>query len=199
MAVALLLAAAGCTAGEQNASAPMTAEVAGTEHVCSSCHGLNGKSVNPTFPNLAGQQKDYLEAQLKAFRDHTRADPHAHTYMWGMAAQLSDSTIDGLAQFFSSQAPAEGSSENSVEVAAGKKIFDDGIAAKDVPPCMACHGEKAEGNITIPRLAGQHRSYLEGQLEAFAVNSRANEIMHQNSMNLSAQEISEVTAFLAAQ
>ncbi len=69
--------------------------MAGTVHVCSSCHGPKGRSISSTFPRLAGQQKDYIEAQLKAFRDHTRADPHAKTYMWGMAARLSDPTIDG--------------------------------------------------------------------------------------------------------
>ena len=76
--------------------------VAGTVHVCSSCHGPDGRSSSPTFPRLAGQQKDYIVAQLQAFRDKTRADPHAQTYMWGMAARLSDATIDGIATYYGS-------------------------------------------------------------------------------------------------
>ena len=75
IAAAGLLALSACASGDKQDV------VAGTEHVCSSCHGMEGKSVSPTFPRLAGQQKDYLVLQLKAFRDHTRADPHAHTYM----------------------------------------------------------------------------------------------------------------------
>ena len=106
------------------------ANVAGTEHVCSSCHGPAGRSVNPTFPNLAGQQKDYIAVQLKSFRDHTRADPHAHTYMWGMAAHLSDATIDGLAAFYSAEPPAQGSSENQEDAAGGSKIFAAGDPAR---------------------------------------------------------------------
>ncbi len=191
-----LMLAAGCSGSDKPAA---QAEVENTEHICSSCHGAEGRSVNPTFPILAGQQKDYIDTQLKAFRDKTRADPHAHTYMWGMAAHLSDATIDGLADFYSAQSPAPGVSGDRTEIAAGQKIFDDGIPAKDVPPCKACHGEKAEGQGAIPRLAGQHRSYLEEQLSAFASQSRANEIMHENSKNLTPLEISQVAAFFAAQ
>jgi len=191
-----LLAATACTGGKEG---PADQVVAGTEHVCSSCHGADGRSVSPTFPRLAGQQEAYIAVQLKAFRDHSRADPHAHTYMWGMAARLTDPTIDGLAAFYASQPPAPGAPGGQAEVTAGENIFREGIAATEVPACMACHGEKAEGAGVIPRLAGQHRSYLEGQLEAFASTARADEIMHENSKNLTAEQISQVAAYLAAQ
>jgi cytochrome c553 len=171
--------------------------VAGTLHVCSSCHGPDGRSISPTFPRLAGQQKDYLVAQLQAFRDKTRADPHAQTYMWGMAAQLSDSTIDGIATYYASQAPVAGKPSASPETAGGEKIFTEGIPPESVAACMSCHGEKAEGNGPIPRLAGQHQAYLARQLEAFASMARANEIMHENSKDLTAEQISAVTAYLA--
>ncbi|HTZ81207.1 MAG TPA: c-type cytochrome [Stellaceae bacterium] len=92
-----------------------------------------------------------------------------------MAAKLSDTTVDGLAEFFSSQTPAAGSTGGDrAEIVVGQKIFEEGIPAKNVPPCKACHGEKAEGQVAFPRLAGQHRSYLEDQLNAFATESRAN-------------------------
>ena len=175
------------------------AQVQNTEHVCSSCHGMDGRSVSPTFPNLAGQPAQYLTTQLKAFRDHSRADPHAHTYMWGMAAKLTDPTIDGIAAFYSSQSPAPGQPGDPAATAAGQKIFEEGISSKEVPACKGCHGDKAEGQEVFPRLAGQHRSYLEEQLEAFASQSRANEIMHENSKNLSPSEITEVATYLAAQ
>ena len=166
--------------------------------VCSACHGAHGASISPTFPNLAGQQIVYLETQLKAFRDHSRADPHAQAFMWGMAAQLTDSGITEIAAYYASQPPASGKSAGSAEVAAGKKIFNDGIEAQQVPPCQSCHGAEANGNGPFPRLAGQHRNYLEKQLEAFAVNLRANEIMHQNSKNLTALQISQLAAYLSS-
>ena len=184
-------------------TAPATAaapvDVADTIHICSSCHGPEGRSISSTFPRLAGQQKDYLEAQLKAFRDKTRADPHAKTYMWGMAARLSDPLIDGIASYYSSQKPVAGTPDNSPEMLAGRKIYTQGIPEQSVPACAACHGDHAEGNAVIPRLAGQHRAYIEAQLEAFASMARANEIMHENSKGLTAEEIRDVAAFVQTQ
>ena len=120
LAAVSVLALGACTANQKDSQ---TATVEGTVHICSSCHGPTGRSVSPTFPRLAGQQKDYIEVQLKAFRDKTRADPHAHTYMWGMAAHLSDATIEGVATYYSSQSPVPGTPGDPAEMAAGKKIF----------------------------------------------------------------------------
>jgi cytochrome c553 len=170
----------------------------GMEHVCSSCHGLEGRSKNGTFPNLAGQQKDYLVAQLQAFHGKTRADPHARTYMFGMAATLDDATIDKLAGFYASQPPAAGTGGNPVAMAAGEVIFKNGIDAENVPACGACHGDHAEGNSTIPRLAGQHPGYLAGQLRAFRINSRANEMMHANAKSMTDGQIDAVAAYLGS-
>jgi cytochrome c553 len=192
----LALGLAGCNTAGKLADQPT---VDGAQQVCSSCHGSDGRGVAPTFPRLAGQQQEYLVTQLKAFRDKTRADPHAHTYMWGMAAKLTDPTIDGLAASYAAMLPAPGTPGDPAEMAAGAQIFRDGIEARDVPACQTCHGEKAEGNGPYPRLAGQQRGYLERQLAAFAANTRANEIMHANSIHLNPAEISQVAAYLSAQ
>src|SRR5665213_2370077 len=82
-----------------------------TIETCSACHGLNGRSVAPTFPNLAAQTAPYIELQLHAFKDQTRADPDAQAYMWGMASQLNDASISGLAAYFSKQSAAKGKSD----------------------------------------------------------------------------------------
>lgn len=66
--------------------------------VCAGCHGANGISANPLWPNLAGQKDAYLVKQIKAFRDGTRSDP----MMSPMAKPLSDADIDNLAAYFSS-------------------------------------------------------------------------------------------------
>ena len=65
---------------------------------CAGCHGANGISNNPMWPNLAGQQPGYLVKQLKAFRDGSRQDP----MMTPMAAPLSDEDIANLAAYYSS-------------------------------------------------------------------------------------------------
>ncbi|HEV2546246.1 MAG TPA: c-type cytochrome [Stellaceae bacterium] len=165
---------------------------------CSTCHGAQGVSVSPTFPNLAGQTPQYLGAQLRAFRDHSRADPHAQAFMWGMAAQLTDDTIKEMADYFAKQPAPRGASADKGEVAAGEKIYQEGVEKQDVPSCMSCHGDKAQGNELFPRLAGQRRSYLEKQLEAFSTELRANEIMHENAKKLSARQISDIAAYLSS-
>jgi cytochrome c553 len=165
---------------------------------CSACHGPRGISVAPTFPNLAGQQAVYLEAQLRAFRDHSRADPHAQAFMWGMAAQLTDAAIRDIAAHFAAQPPARGVPADPAEVAAGKKIYEEGIPVQSVPACQSCHRPGAEGNGPFPRLAGQHRRYLEKQLEVFAVNLRANEVMHATAQTLTALQISQLAAYLSS-
>lgn len=65
---------------------------------CAGCHGAEGVSANPLWPNLAGQKDAYLVKQIKAFRDGTRSDP----MMSPMAKPLSDEDIDNLAAYFSS-------------------------------------------------------------------------------------------------
>jgi cytochrome c553 len=188
-----LLILAGCSSPQKPDA------VVGTVHVCSSCHGMDGRSVSPTFPRLAGQQKEYLVVQLKAFRDHTRADPHAHTYMWGMAGSLSDATIDGLAEYYSSRPPVPRNPGDPADIAVGKKIYEEGIPDQGVPACGGCHGDAAQGGGAFPRLAGQHRPYIEGQLAAFSSNARANEIMHENAKNMTPEMERQLAAFLATQ
>jgi cytochrome c553 len=66
--------------------------------VCIACHGPAGISMSPIWPNLAGQKKDYLAKQIKAFRDGTRTDPS----MSPMAKGLTDAEVEELAAYYSS-------------------------------------------------------------------------------------------------
>ncbi|MCH9675516.1 MAG: cytochrome c [Gammaproteobacteria bacterium] len=66
--------------------------------VCMACHGANGISASPLWPNLAGQKDAYLVKQMKYFRDGRRADPT----MSAMAKPLSDEDIANLAAYYSS-------------------------------------------------------------------------------------------------
>jgi cytochrome c553 len=67
--------------------------------ICASCHGADGVSLSPLWPNLAGQKEQYLVKQIKAFRDGTRTD----AMMAPMVASLSDDDIANLAAYFSAQ------------------------------------------------------------------------------------------------
>lgn len=163
---------------------------------CSTCHGPYGRSTAPTFPRLAGQQAAYIETQLKAFRDQTRADPDAVAYMWGMASQLNDTQISALAEFFSQQRPAAGNQGNSAAIAAGKQIYEKGIPAQQIPACETCHGKGAVGLATFPRLAGQHGPYLFKQMLVIQNVLRTAPVMHGVVKDLSREQMQQVAAYL---
>lgn len=63
---------------------------------CQACHGKDGISTNPMYPNLKGQHAKYLVKQLKSFKDGSRVDP----IMKGMSAALSDADMENLAAYY---------------------------------------------------------------------------------------------------
>ena len=198
---AYLAAQSGGKGGAAARAGPVTrVQVEAAARVCSSCHGFGGSHVAPAFafPRLAGQQKQYLVAQLKAFRDHKRADPRARTYMWAMAGNLDDAMIARLAAYYAAQKPLPGFAQEASDVAAGKRIYQQGIRDK-IPPCATCHGGKAQGAGTRPRLAGQRRLSLQRQLAYFAANARSGGLMHRESRQLTDEQITDLAAYLAAQ
>ena len=66
---------------------------------CAACHGENGVSVSPEFPNLAGQYPDYLEVALRHYQNGKRQNP----IMAAQVKDLSPKDIMDLAAYFSSQ------------------------------------------------------------------------------------------------
>ena len=68
--------------------------------VCQSCHGRTGnESLQPSYPRLAGQHKDYLVHALESYRDGSRQN----AVMAGFAGNLSDQDIADLAAWYSRQ------------------------------------------------------------------------------------------------
>jgi cytochrome c553 len=166
--------------------------------VCGTCHGVTGNSTYPKFPRLAGQDVKYLVRQLKAFRDQTRGDPDAIGYMWGMAAQLNDETIEALAAYYAAQTPGAGSGSAPALIARGREIYQHGVTSQGVPACISCHGPDAHGQGDYPRLAGQHAQYVLKQLGSFQSNMRKVAIMHGVALNLQDPEMAAVAAYLRA-
>ena len=167
-----------------------------TIETCSACHGLSGRSVSPTFPILAAQTAPYVELQLHAFKDQTRADPDAQAYMWGMASQLDDASISALATYFSKQSAAAGKSGNATLIAQGKQIFVEGVPGRQIPACASCHGAQAQGNGPFPRLAGQHAPYLLKQLLVIQSVLRTAPVMHGVIKDLTRDQMQAVVAYL---
>jgi cytochrome c553 len=103
--VLAVLAIASSAAGQ---TAPVQAKA------CGACHGPGGVSAAATMPNLAGQKAGYLEAQLKAFKANTRANP----FMNPIAAQLSDDDIHALAVYWAAQSPSALAAPPAIQAAA---------------------------------------------------------------------------------
>ncbi len=66
---------------------------------CAACHGAEGVSIVPSFPKLAGQQRDYLYHSLKDYKSGKRHNP----LMAEQVKPLSDTDMLDLALFFSKQ------------------------------------------------------------------------------------------------
>jgi cytochrome c553 len=88
---ATLLAAWACTSAAADAESGKRL----SDSSCAACHGRNGIGIIPLYPNLAGQKREYLVAQLHAFREGTRKNP----IMSPMAAHLTDAEIEDVAAY----------------------------------------------------------------------------------------------------
>ena len=198
VAAALLTMAAPALADEPDATTRAYAQKIAIT-VCGTCHGPRGNSTQPKYPRLAGQNAHYLAAQLKAFRGQTRGDPDAVGYMWGMASQLDDDTIEALAAYYAAQKAEPSASGASATISRGRGIYAQGVSAQGVPACASCHGPDAHGLQDFPRLAGQHAQYVLKQLASFQSNMRNVAIMHGVAQNLNLGDMDAVAAFLEIQ
>jgi cytochrome c553 len=64
--------------------------------LCASCHGPDGVSANPLWPNLAGQKEQYLAKALADYKAGKRTDPT----MAPLAKMLGDDEIQNLAAYY---------------------------------------------------------------------------------------------------
>ncbi|RBP53402.1 c-type cytochrome [Arenicella xantha] len=167
--------------------------------VCAACHGVAGVSSLPANPHLAGQVPGYIRGQLKAFKTGERKNP----IMMAQAAGLSDEDMADLDAYYATLTPSTqvNLTEADVEMAAaGERLYRGGYADRGISACMGCHGPSGHGiSIHYPRVAGQHKEYLEQQLLSFKKGDRAghNQIMAMVAFGLSEQQIKELSAYMA--
>jgi cytochrome c553 len=169
---------------------------------CEVCHGVAAQGFHGYYPipRLAGQQTEYLENQLQAFVEHRRTN----NIMFNVGHVLSPAMIAALAADFKGLDPKPLGGAPKDMVADGKKIFDEGIPATNVPACSSCHGPEAKGNGPFPRLAGQLFDYVSNKLTNWDKERGQNPsqpdtsaIMQPIAHNLSAPQIKAVAAYLS--
>jgi cytochrome c553 len=129
---------------------------------CEVCHGVSAQGFHGYYPipRLAGQPTEYLKNQLQAFVEHRRTS----NIMFNVGHLLSPAMINALTTDFNQLNPKPLGGAPKENIDEGKNIFENGVAATNVPPCASCHGPQAKGNGPFPRLAGQLYDYITAKL-----------------------------------
>jgi len=164
---------------------------------CSACHGMDGNSVNPEWPNLAGQHASYITKQIKNFKAGQRVNP----LMSPMAMTLTDQDIDDLAAYFSSQTLRPTGETEPSKLKLGQRVYRAGNVAAKVPACASCHGPTGAGIPTAvyPHIGGQHATYVAVQLRNYKSGTRNNDpnaMMRTIAAGLSEDEIDAVASYI---
>lgn len=186
-------------AGAQAAAAAGDAQAGKDKaQVCAACHGADGNSPNPEWPNLAGQHARYTSKQLANFK---AGEQRNNAIMAGQVATLTPEDMADLGAYFATLAPA-GGFVSEERLALGERIYRGGNQETGVPACLACHGPNGAGDPMggVPLLSGQRATYTANQLKAFRGGMRANDrlrIMREASRWLSDEEILAVSEYIS--
>ena len=165
---------------------------------CTACHGPEGNSANPLWPNIAGQNAPYILQQLKAFKGGSRMDP----LMSSQAMMLSEDDMADLAVYFESLPAAAQSVKDPATVARGEALYRGGNSANGTAACIACHGPTGRGNpaAKYPALRGQHADYTAKQLNDYAAGTRQTDgktrVMRDIAATLSKEDIAALSSYV---
>ncbi len=159
-----------------------------TVRSCFVCHGDNGASSDPQYPILAGQELYYLYLQIRDFQSGLRENEVMQPLVHG----FDKDQMMAIAEFFSEQPwPNTGFRADERTRKAGDRLVNAG-------QCVACHGGGFLGDSRVPRLAGQHREYLEKTMLDYKYKRRMNAPdMATLLETYSEEEIATMAAYLA--
>ena len=166
--------------------------------ICAGCHGPQGISINPEWPNLAGQHAAYLAKQL---HDYKAGGPRDAAIMTPMVVSLSDKDINDIAEFYASL-PLPNSKTSSTDLVRGETLYRQGDLNKHITACIACHGPTGTGNAQagFPALSKQQPVYTLLQLLAFKNKTRHNDtnaIMQNISAHMDHDDMKAVADYIA--
>jgi len=163
---------------------------------CFICHGVQGESTSEIFPRLAGQNAEYIAAQLRAYQTGQRQ----HAAMANAVARLTPEEMMALGRLYAAMPPMTQPARDPALAAVGFYIYHHGNRFSGLPSCASCHGADARGAATMPRLAGQIPEYLVHSLKQFNTRQRtdANLAMHMIAERMTELEMVAVAEYLSA-
>jgi len=155
---------------------------------CAHCHGTDGNSTSSAYPSLAGQTREYLYRQIKAFKEGSRKN----SMMSPAAVVLSDDDMRDLADYFSSQTLARSSAKTD------PAVIEQGKQLAIKAQCTACHQANFKGLNEFPRLSRQKYPYLVKQMKDFRDGVRPSEVMAPTMQNLTDEQIEALAQYLTS-
>jgi cytochrome c553 len=168
------------------------------QEVCVACHGEQGVSVSPEFPNLAGQSGAAIYKQLNDYRTGSRTNQ----LMTGIAKALDEATLADVAAYYAAQ-PKRNPNPTTLADAPAEivRLVELGDPNRNIPPCAACHRPGSGGPIETPILAEQGQEYIALQLKMYASGERRNDVygrMRTIAARLTPAEINGLAAYYRA-
>ena len=170
---------------------------------CVTCHGQQGQGTsNDYFPRIAGKPAGYLFNQLRAFRDGSRR----YAPMNYLVAYMTDDYLREMAEYFAALRPAFAPPQAATIapdfLERGRTLVQNGDSARQVPPCIACHGPNLTGMVPgIPGLAGLRPNYIAAQLTRWRAGERraaAPDCMQRIASRLTDPDIQAAAAWLGS-
>lgn len=167
---------------------------------CGACHGANGNSQNPEWPNLAAQHAKYIYQQLQYFK----AGERNNVLMNGQAMALSEQDMQDLAAYYESLDASPLAVANAETIRVAERLYRGGDKERGLPACLACHGPDGAGNpgVPYPKINGQHATYTATSLKNYAAddttrsNTATQQMMTTIAQKLTPQEIDALASYL---
>ena len=155
---------------------------------CAHCHGTDGNSPSSAYPSLAGQTREYLVRQMKAFKEGQRKN----SMMSPAIALLADQDMQELADFYSAQSLVRSNTKTDpATMELGKKIAAEA-------QCVACHQPNFKGLNEFPRVSRQKYPYIVKQLQAYRDGTRVSDTMGPAAKNLTDEQIKALAQYLSS-
>jgi cytochrome c553 len=147
--------------------------LAKAQEVCVACHGEQGVSSAPEYPNLAGQSGAAIYKQLNDYRTGSRTNQ----LMTGIAKSLDEATLADIAAYYAAQPKRNPNPATLADAPeAIVRLVELGDPSRNIPPCAACHRPGSGGPIETPILAEQGKEYIVAQLKMYASGDRRNDV-----------------------